>query len=74
MDSYIRVMPQRFISQKELNDVIFKVVPCLYENDTAIIKEHSSLNFMYCVLTLCAFFLSCSKSIDNLCEKYKENL
>lgn len=37
MDNYVGVISYRFISLKNnLNDVIFKVVPCLFENDTAI--------------------------------------
>lgn len=40
MDNYVGVIVQRFIFlTNNLKDVIFKVLPRLFENDTGIIKE-----------------------------------
>lgn len=39
-DNHVGVTSQRFLSLKHnLNDVIFKVLPCLFENNIAVIKE-----------------------------------
>lgn len=48
MDSYVGVISYRFISLKNnLNGVILKVVPCLFENDAAVISELGGFKDIY---------------------------
>lgn len=48
MDNYVGVISYRFICLKNnLNDVIFKIVPCLFENDTVVISEFWGFKNIY---------------------------